>query len=150
MGSFEVPEVSNKQVIFKNFVVGKVKDSDLEIRTSQLRLELPEDGTNDVLVKNLYLSPDPYMRQRMKEDYTSYTPPFTPGKVSSTVCFLLPPPSSPSLLLLCAQAFSCSSSDRKKNKKNIQEKRETEIETQTSKPVEKLLHDMIFFVCCVL
>jgi NADPH-dependent curcumin reductase CurA len=80
MSSFEVPEVSNKQVIFKNYVVGKVKDSDLEIRTSQLRLELPEDGTNDVLVKNLYLSADPYMRPRMKEDYTSYIPPFTPGK----------------------------------------------------------------------
>jgi hypothetical protein len=104
MGSFQVSEVSNKQVIFKNYVVGKVNDSDLEIRTSQLRLELPEDGTNDVLVKNLYLSPDPYMRPRMKEDYTSYIPPFTPGKVSSTVCFLLPPPSSLSLLLLCAQA----------------------------------------------
>jgi NADPH-dependent curcumin reductase CurA len=117
MSSFEVPEVSNKQVIFKNYVVGKVKDSDLEIRTSQLRLELPEDGTNDVLVKNLYLSPDPYMRARMKEDYTSYIPPFTPGKVSSTVCFLLPPPWSPSLLLLCAQAFSCTSSDRKKKQK---------------------------------
>jgi len=82
MSSFEFPEVSNKQVIFKNYVVGKVKDSDLEIRTSQLRLELPEDGTNDVLVKNLYLSADPYMRPRMKEDYTSYIPPFTPGKVS--------------------------------------------------------------------
>jgi NADPH-dependent curcumin reductase CurA len=104
MSSFQVPEVSNKQVIFKNYVVGKVKDSDLEIRTSQLRLELPEDGTNDVLVKNLYLSADPYMRPRMKEDYTSYVPPFTPGKVSSTVFFLLPPPSSRSLLLLCAQA----------------------------------------------
>jgi hypothetical protein len=118
--------VSNKQVIFKNYVVGKVNDSDLEIRTSQLRLELPEDGTNDVLVKNLYLSVDPYMRPRMKEDYTSYVPPFTPGKVSSTVCFHLTTISDSALrtsilMLLIRQ--------EKKNKKNIEEKTETEIQS---------------------
>ncbi|KAL8161637.1 hypothetical protein V2J09_013126 [Rumex salicifolius] len=71
-------EVSNKQVIFKNYVSGFPKESDLELRTSSILLKLPE-GSNGVLVKNIYLSCDPYMRGRMtKLDRPSYIGPFTP------------------------------------------------------------------------
>jgi NADPH-dependent curcumin reductase CurA len=73
-------ELSNRQVILKDYFVGPVKDSNFEIRTTALRLELQE-GSQDVIVKNLYLSPDPYMRNRMKGNCNSYIPPFVPGKV---------------------------------------------------------------------
>ncbi|CAK9265429.1 unnamed protein product [Sphagnum jensenii] len=72
-------ELSNRQVILRDYFIGPVKDSNFEIRTTTLRLELQE-GSQDVIVKNLYLSPDPYMRNRMKGNHNSYIPPFVPGK----------------------------------------------------------------------
>ncbi|KAL9258330.1 2-alkenal reductase (NADP(+)-dependent)-like protein [Drosera capensis] len=57
--------VPNKQVILKNYVIGSPSDSDMEVKTSTIRLKLPP-GSNGVLVKNLYLSCDPYMRGRMR------------------------------------------------------------------------------------
>jgi len=44
------------------------------------RSVIPEVGTNEVLVKNHYLSLDPYMRGRMN-DAPSYTPPIGIGEV---------------------------------------------------------------------
>ncbi len=41
---------------------------------------LPELGDGDVLVRNVYMSVDPYMRGRMR-DVKSYTPPFEVGEV---------------------------------------------------------------------
>ncbi|KAF4377382.1 hypothetical protein F8388_013728 [Cannabis sativa] len=58
-------EVSNKQVLLKNYVSGYPKESDMVLATSTIKLKLPE-GSNGVLVKNLYLSCDPYMGPRMK------------------------------------------------------------------------------------
>eukprot|EP01018_Ginkgo_biloba_P014783 Gb_23483 [translate_table: standard] len=75
-----VKEVPNKQIIFKDFITGVPKESDMVLKSSTLPLQLKE-GTEDVLVKNLYLSCDPYMRGRMREYYESYIPPFTPGSV---------------------------------------------------------------------
>ncbi len=80
-------ELSNRQVILRDYFVGPVKDSNFEIRTTTLRLELQE-GSQDVIVKNLYLSPDPYMRNRMKGNRNSYIPPFMPGKVLFLFLFL--------------------------------------------------------------
>ncbi|KAL9380239.1 hypothetical protein Peur_025896 [Populus x canadensis] len=71
--------VSNKQVIFKDYVPGALKESDMYITTSTIRLKVPEDCTNGVLVKNLYLSCDPYMRLRMRNFQGSYFSPFKPG-----------------------------------------------------------------------
>ncbi|XP_019174859.1 PREDICTED: 2-alkenal reductase (NADP(+)-dependent)-like [Ipomoea nil] len=71
-------EVSNKQVILKHYVTGFPKESDMELRTLTLKLELPPDS-NALLVKNLYLSCDPYMRDRMSKPHDSYVPSFTPG-----------------------------------------------------------------------
>ncbi|XP_031120866.1 2-alkenal reductase (NADP(+)-dependent)-like [Ipomoea triloba] len=71
-------EVSNKQVILKHYVTGFPKESDMELRTLTLKLEVPP-GSKAVLVKNLYLSCDPYMRDRMSKPHDSYVPSFTPG-----------------------------------------------------------------------
>jgi hypothetical protein len=74
--------VSNKQVIFKDYVPGVLKESDMYITTSTIKLKVPEDCTNGVLVKNLYLSCDPYMRNRMRNFQGSYISPLKPGSVS--------------------------------------------------------------------
>uniref|UniRef100_A0A6N2LNM0 Oxidoreductase N-terminal domain-containing protein n=1 Tax=Salix viminalis TaxID=40686 RepID=A0A6N2LNM0_SALVM len=70
--------VSNKQVIFKDYVPGALKESDCT-SYSTIKLKVPEDCTNGVLVKNLYLSCDPYMRNRMRKLQDSYIAPLNPG-----------------------------------------------------------------------
>ncbi|PRQ46029.1 putative oxidoreductase [Rosa chinensis] len=74
-------EVKNKQVILKEYVsAGLPKESDMAVVTTTTKLKLPE-GSGGVLVKNLYLSCDPYMRSRMtKHDSASYVDPFNPGE----------------------------------------------------------------------
>ncbi|KAL6343259.1 hypothetical protein AAG906_022175 [Vitis piasezkii] len=73
-------EVSNKQVIFKDYVSGFPADADMYMTTSTMSLKVPE-GSQAVLVKNLYLSCDPYMRARMTYTHTSYIGSFKPGSV---------------------------------------------------------------------
>ncbi|GLU17896.1 hypothetical protein SLE2022_342440 [Rubroshorea leprosula] len=77
--------VGNKRIIFKDFVSGFPKESDMHVTTGTVKLKLPE-GSRAVLVKNLYLSCDPYMRNLMKPQdessgfvITSYTTSYTPG-----------------------------------------------------------------------
>uniref|UniRef100_A0A2N9EMJ6 2-alkenal reductase [NAD(P)(+)] n=1 Tax=Fagus sylvatica TaxID=28930 RepID=A0A2N9EMJ6_FAGSY len=77
-----VEEASNKQVILKDYVSGFPKESDMYVNTSgTIKLKVPE-GSNAVLVKNLYLSCDPYMRPRMKQPIPggeTYIESFKPG-----------------------------------------------------------------------
>ncbi|XP_050237892.1 2-alkenal reductase (NADP(+)-dependent)-like [Mercurialis annua] len=75
--------VSNKQVIFKNYVTGFPKESDMYLTTSSINLQVPE-GSDAVLVKNLFLSCDPYMRGRMK-NFPSDDPQFSPFHPGSPV-----------------------------------------------------------------
>lgn len=83
-------EVSNKQVIFKDYVVGVPKESDMELITSKIILKVPEDSTG-ILLKNLYLSCDPYMRSRMsKHDRPTYVTSFQPGSVLFYYNFVYP------------------------------------------------------------
>ncbi|KAK4751864.1 hypothetical protein SAY87_020662 [Trapa incisa] len=56
-------EVSNKQVILRDFVQGFPKEPDMYVTSGTVTLTVPE-GSSGVLVKNLYLSCDPYMRGR--------------------------------------------------------------------------------------
>lgn len=56
--------VTNKQVILKDYVSGFPKESDFSFTTTTVELRVPE-VSNSLLVKNLYLSCDPYMRSRM-------------------------------------------------------------------------------------
>ena len=76
-------QVKNKQVILKDYVSGFPKESDFYINTnSTIKLKVPE-GSVGVVVKNLYLSCDPYMRNRMKKAVAgSYIDSFKPGSVS--------------------------------------------------------------------
>ncbi|KAL5578602.1 hypothetical protein UlMin_011044 [Ulmus minor] len=69
-------EVRNKQVVLREYVSGAPKESNMAITSSTLKLKLPE-GSKGVLVKNLYLSCDPYMRNLMKKaDHASYADSF--------------------------------------------------------------------------
>lgn len=68
VGGVEV--ISNKQVILKDYASGFPKESNLYLTTKNIKLKVPEDesGKDAVLVKNLYLSCDPFMRGRMRGD----------------------------------------------------------------------------------
>ena len=55
--------------------VGFPKDSDFELA----EVTLPDPGAGELLVRNLWMSVDPYMRGRMN-DVKSYTPPFALGE----------------------------------------------------------------------
>lgn len=75
-----VEEVKNKQVILREYVTGRPKESDFYITTSTIKLQVPS-GSNAVLVKNLFLSVDPVMQFQMREmkhqnlaEYQYYTP----------------------------------------------------------------------------
>ncbi|XP_028770619.1 2-alkenal reductase (NADP(+)-dependent) isoform X2 [Neltuma alba] len=71
--------IENRQVIFKNFIDRAPQDTDLELKVSKIELRAPS-GSGALLVKNLYLSCDPYMRGRMRDFHESYIPPFVPGQ----------------------------------------------------------------------
>ncbi|KVI04298.1 2-alkenal reductase (NADP(+)-dependent)-like [Cynara cardunculus var. scolymus] len=71
--------VENLQVIFKGYTDGSPVETDMELKHGNLiKLEAPQ-GSNAVLVKNLYLSCDTYMRGRMRDRHDSFIPPFVPG-----------------------------------------------------------------------
>ncbi|GAV67141.1 ADH_zinc_N domain-containing protein [Cephalotus follicularis] len=71
--------VSNKQVILKDYVSGFPKETDMQVTTGTIKLKVPE-GSTGVLVKNLYLSCDPYLIILMKKAQTSrYFISLTPG-----------------------------------------------------------------------
>ncbi|KAH0736862.1 hypothetical protein KY285_012569 [Solanum tuberosum] len=70
--------MNNKQIILKHYVEGYPKESDMEFKNNNIKLNVPE-GSNVVVLMNLYLSCDPYMRSRMKNLEDSYVESFTPG-----------------------------------------------------------------------
>ncbi|KAM7489680.1 hypothetical protein LguiB_027164 [Lonicera macranthoides] len=73
-------EVRNKKVKLRDYVRnGSPKESDLCVSNEDtIKLEVPE-GSNGVIVKNLYLSCDPYLQFLMKGIDTPHFTPFTPG-----------------------------------------------------------------------
>ncbi|KAG9450748.1 hypothetical protein H6P81_010713 [Aristolochia fimbriata] len=72
-------EVSNKQIIFREFAEGIPKESDMAVKSAQLKLKVPEGRPMAVLVRNLYLSCDPFMRLRMGPQMECCFPPFERG-----------------------------------------------------------------------
>ncbi|XP_075108761.1 2-alkenal reductase (NADP(+)-dependent)-like isoform X1 [Nicotiana tabacum] len=78
MAAERVVEIKNKQVLFKDYVRDSL-ESDMCITTEKtISLRVPE-GTKGVVVKNLCLSCDPYMRNRMNKSeidgfFSSYSP----------------------------------------------------------------------------
>lgn len=80
-------QVRNKQVLLKDYVTGFPKESDMNIVESTITLKLPQ-GSNDVLLKNLYLSCDPYMRNLMnRPEGPPNSRAYTPGSVSHAFFF---------------------------------------------------------------
>ncbi|KAL5997954.1 hypothetical protein ACLOJK_008888 [Asimina triloba] len=71
----------NKRVLFRGYITGAPKESDMLLTTSNISLKVQE-GSKALLVKNLYLSCDPYQRNRMaKIDVPTYTTSYVPGEV---------------------------------------------------------------------
>jgi len=75
----------NRKVVLRGYIDRAPREDDMElVDGGALELRVPEcaGGGPAVLVKNLYLSCDPYMRGRMRDFQGSYIPPFKPGSVS--------------------------------------------------------------------
>ena len=84
----EGKEVRNKKVKLRDYVrSGSPKESDLCVSNEDtIKLEVPE-GSNGVIVKNLYLSCDPYLQFLMKGTYSGSFPPHSPGQVCLSLSF---------------------------------------------------------------
>jgi NADPH-dependent curcumin reductase CurA len=64
----------SREIRLKNRPEGLPREPDFELA----EVELPEIGEGEILVQNIYMSVDPYMRGRMY-DRKSYVPPFQLG-----------------------------------------------------------------------
>lgn len=67
---------TNRRVIFEKRPEGWVSEDCFRVEDAPV----PELGDGDVLVRNIYMSVDPYMRGRMNDE-KSYTAGFALGKV---------------------------------------------------------------------
>ncbi|OIT39357.1 nadp-dependent alkenal double bond reductase p1 [Nicotiana attenuata] len=81
-------EVNNKYIAIKDNISGAPKESDFEIKNENLSLSV-EQGSKDVIVKNLYVSIDSYQINRMKSQNSSqqaitYSIAITPGEAIDT------------------------------------------------------------------
>ncbi|KAL5578729.1 hypothetical protein UlMin_011171 [Ulmus minor] len=77
MAGVDVREVSNKQVLARDYITGIPKESDMYVSNGTIKIKVPE-GSKAVLLNNLYLSCDVYMRGHAKnqqaEQITFYSP----------------------------------------------------------------------------
>lgn len=78
-------EVINKYIVLKNHIEDAPEESHFEIKTQPFALSL-DPGSDDIIVKNLYVSIDPYLINRMKSysashKAISFATPLTPGEV---------------------------------------------------------------------
>jgi len=81
-------QVSNKQVILRDYVSGFPKESDMNVIDSTITLKLPQGFNDVVLLKNLYLSCDPYQRIFMAKDTVTGLGGLTPGSVCHAISFI--------------------------------------------------------------
>ena len=65
----------NRQIVLAARPAGMAKAADFRLETTPV----PEPGPGQILVRNIWMSVDPYMRGRMN-DRKSYSPPFEVGK----------------------------------------------------------------------
>lgn len=82
----EAVKMKNKQVVLRNYVNGVPKESDFELIETSIELKVPE-GSDQILLKNLYLSCDPYMRIMMNEKPVSRFGSYPLGSVSLSLSF---------------------------------------------------------------
>nr|GMC55911.1 2-alkenal reductase (NADP(+)-dependent) [Ipomoea batatas] len=105
----------NKQIIFKGYIDGVPKETDMELVVGKRpdKLRGGDGGEAVMLVKNLYLSCDPYMRGRMRDFHGSYIPPFLPGSLHHLQTTPTQPPiSSPPPIRDPDQSIECSRQHR--------------------------------------
>jgi NADPH-dependent curcumin reductase CurA len=76
-----VSQILSREIRLKHRPVGMPKEDDFELVT----VPLPEPREGEVLVQNIFMSVDPYMRGRMSER-ESYIPPFPLGKALEGGC----------------------------------------------------------------
>ena len=74
-------ETFSREIRLRNRPTGLPSERDFELA----RVPIPEPGQGEVLVRNIYMSVDPYMRGRMV-DRESYTPPFQLGQPLTGGC----------------------------------------------------------------
>jgi NADPH-dependent curcumin reductase CurA len=74
-------ETLSREIRLARRPVGLPRESDFDL----VEVRIPEPKEGEVLVRNLYLSVDPYMRGRMTER-KSYVPPFQVGEALSGAC----------------------------------------------------------------
>jgi NADPH-dependent curcumin reductase CurA len=74
-------EITSREVRLKKRPVGLPSESDFEL----VQVPVLEPGAGEVLVRNIYMSVDPYMRSRMV-DRKSYVPPFQLGQPLTGGC----------------------------------------------------------------
>ncbi|XVE80823.1 hypothetical protein DITRI_Ditri15bG0011500 [Diplodiscus trichospermus] len=79
-GSDKEVVVSNKQVVLKDHITGFPKESDMAIISNNVKLKVPA-CSKAILVKNLYLSCDPYMLLLMRNQGSEIFVPYTPGSL---------------------------------------------------------------------
>ncbi|XP_047308757.1 2-alkenal reductase (NADP(+)-dependent)-like [Impatiens glandulifera] len=79
----ETESFLNKQVILKAYTNGAPKESDMEIVSNNIIPSKVKNGSNAILMKNLYLSCDPFISIRMKIGNPGVFPAYTPGSVIS-------------------------------------------------------------------
>lgn len=74
-------ELSNKRILLKSYVTGFPSEDDMILTSATVPAKLPP-GSTALLLKNLFLSCDPYMRSRMSKPVaTSYRASYEPGSV---------------------------------------------------------------------
>ncbi|KAJ0540861.1 putative oxidoreductase [Helianthus annuus] len=78
-------EVTNKFIVIKTQIDGKPQESDFEFKTEPFSLTV-KPGSNDIIIKNLYVSIDPYQINRMKtvsssQKASEFAVGISPGKV---------------------------------------------------------------------
>ncbi|KAK7327748.1 hypothetical protein VNO77_21838 [Canavalia gladiata] len=77
-------EVTNKYIVIKHHIEDAPKESHFELKTGTFALSV-RPGSDDIIVKNLHISIDPYQINRMKsysssQNATNFTVPITPGE----------------------------------------------------------------------
>ncbi|XP_021289462.1 2-alkenal reductase (NADP(+)-dependent)-like [Herrania umbratica] len=64
--------VGNKQVVLNNYVRGWPNEGDFRLQCTETEIKSIPNGSVAVLLKNLYLACDPYMRHRMSDNHISH------------------------------------------------------------------------------
>ncbi|XP_073224188.1 2-alkenal reductase (NADP(+)-dependent)-like isoform X2 [Cicer arietinum] len=82
-------EVTNKYIVIKHHIEDAPNDSHFEVKNEAFGLSI-NSGSDDVIVKNLYISIDPYLINRMKSysashNAISFSTPLTPGQAIDAI-----------------------------------------------------------------